>query len=359
MYNLIEFYTSKKTGLFYVWAAKRLAQSGSSLAGSMADQSLVDQTLVDRPLDPKLDAGQSIIVIDSDDESGSDTKPASDTEPPAKRRRMSAINGVILDDSDDDDDDGQPVTTVRRHVRSHFRSAMAEIAAYADEPKVFAWVGPVDYGYVPNLGPPSATMGGCKPGVRMRAQPKDVLVCMGQTTNVLTPQHRHILWMAEVIEKIHISDYYHDARFVGKRAEYQPGYSDNNYMCVPKGTRGATIGPDGFYYIQLMAHQNLKWHFHNDLRGNNVLVLRIAYYGARTPLEIPAELDAVKAVRDAMRVKERATHVYLKRDNPDLYDSVLHYVHTHEGVHGLPRDCNEHAAGNIVEWYPHLLTRIT
>ena len=137
--------------------------------------------------------------------------------------------------------------------------------------RVHTYVIAVDAGSAPNYDPPCTTLAVCKPRIRRKAQPGElVLAFAGQSVN---PHEPHtVVWAGIVAEKFTFADYWNDKRFQSK-----------------KPSRSVT--PDNFYEPRADgSFRQIRNDIHgpeateHDLNGRYVLALDPSWrFGAHGP----------------------------------------------------------------------------
>src|SRR5437773_10541669 len=91
--------------------------------------------------------------------------------------------------------------------------------------RVHTYVIPWDAGSAPNYDPPFVTLAVCKPRIRKRAQPGELVVAFaGQDLNRHEPHT--VVWAGVVVEVLTFAQYWDDKRFQGKKPK-RPNGSEN------------------------------------------------------------------------------------------------------------------------------------
>jgi hypothetical protein len=144
--------------------------------------------------------------------------------------------------------------------------------------RVWRYVITVDAGGAPNFEPPATTMTLCKPRIRERARPGDLVIAFNGTALSANEPHS-VRWAGVVSEVIPLETYWDEPRFQGKKPERyggrrDGGLPDNIYRLTPAGTleqvENETRGP------QDVAR---------DVGGGNALVFRqFWYFGSTAPV---------------------------------------------------------------------------
>lgn len=160
-----------------------------------------------------------------------------------------------------------------------------------------------DYGFAPNPFFGTLTLACCKPNIRKRAHPGDLVVGCGSAELKL---RGHVIFAMRIAEMLPFQEYWDDPRFARKRPFFTAGraqaYGDNIYH-----------HDDQNRWIQEDSHHSLiggAWNDLNakrDLQADAVLISTdFVYWGNQTPL-IPAYLrnhggeDLFADVRDYRR----------------------------------------------------------
>ena len=105
--------------------------------------------------------------------------------------------------------------------------------------KVWTYVIRVDDRGAPNFEPPETTLAVCKPNIRKKAQPGElVLAFNGKDLNRKEPDS--VRWAGVVSEFIPLKDYWNDPRYEGKKpdafgGQRRGGREDNIYRPTLKG----------------------------------------------------------------------------------------------------------------------------
>jgi hypothetical protein len=108
--------------------------------------------------------------------------------------------------------------------------------------RIFTYVQVNDGGAAPNYDPPAVTLAVCKPRIRMKAEPGDVV--LGFAGRPLGPNPHGVRWAGVVAEKLSFAEYWNDSRFRGKKPN-RSATPDNIYrplegelVQVPNRTHG-------------------------------------------------------------------------------------------------------------------------
>lgn len=140
--------------------------------------------------------------------------------------------------------------------------------------RVFTYVIAYDEGAAPNYDSPMTTLAICKPRIRRKAEPGDLVIAFSSAR--LSPEPHGIRWAGVVTEKLSFAEYWNDPRFAGKK----PGRTsnpDNIYRPYDGGllwVENAVHGPEAAA---------------TDLSGEYVLCLAPSWqFGDAAPL-LPAE----------------------------------------------------------------------
>jgi hypothetical protein len=136
--------------------------------------------------------------------------------------------------------------------------------------RVYSYVIVSDNGGAPNFDGLNATLALCKPKIRIRAQPGELVLAF--TGSSLGPEPHSVRWAGIVAECLTFSDYWNDERFACKK----PGAArmpDNIYR------------PSGSALIQVPNVKHGPESISRDLGGQYVLVFDPAWhFGPSAPL---------------------------------------------------------------------------
>jgi hypothetical protein len=145
---------------------------------------------------------------------------------------------------------------------------------------VWTYVITVDRGGAPNFEPPWTTLTVCKPRIRKRAGPGDLVLAFNGVT--LNPTEPHsVRWAGVVAEVIPLRHYWNDPRFEGKK---------------PGRPRGPRESPDNIYRTttagdleQAENTTHTRAHMTRDIGGVNALVLSPSWYYGQQLKFLPPE----------------------------------------------------------------------
>ena len=156
--------------------------------------------------------------------------------------------------------------------------------------RVFSYVVRVDSGFAPNPFHGWCTLACCKPKVRERAQPGDLIVGLSSGCE-------RVVYVMQVDEAMTFSEYWEDGRFRRKRALMSPRRrversGDNIYRPVPAGYEQQ---PSGHW-----DHENQREHLGNKARDTGVDRIlagrEFAYWGGSGP-RLPSKLAFLQVAR--------------------------------------------------------------
>ena len=161
--------------------------------------------------------------------------------------------------------------------------------------RVHTYVIAVDSGAAPNYDKPFTTLAVCKPRIRKKAQPGElVLAFAGAKLNAHEPHT--VVWAGIVKEKLSFADYWNDQRFAGKK----PACWNTDNSCKQQNDchrTGQCAHPDNFYRP---VDGGLLWVVNpvhgpedaqHDTNGQYVLALDPSWhFGANGP-PLPASFD--------------------------------------------------------------------
>ncbi len=157
-----------------------------------------------------------------------------------------------------------------------------------------------DFGFAPNPFHGVLTLATCKPGIRRRAQPGDIIVGCGSAGN---NQVGKAIFVSRVSGKLSFDQYWSDERFLAKRPFFggslSRAYGDNIYHHDENGS-----------WIQERSHHSFQdgslnaSNLERDTGSDNVLLCSEFVYYGQSAIWIPPSLrnlhgdDLYPSVRD-------------------------------------------------------------
>jgi hypothetical protein len=124
--------------------------------------------------------------------------------------------------------------------------------------KVYSYVIVVDDGGAPNFEGPFTTLAICKPKIRLKAEPGDLVLAF--TGRSLCSEPDAVRWAGVVAERLAFEDYWNDARFANKKPGAAKTKPDNIYY------------PQGLKMLQIENEKHGPKNARTDLSGRYVLV---------------------------------------------------------------------------------------
>ena len=137
--------------------------------------------------------------------------------------------------------------------------------------RIHTYVIAVDSGAAPNYDAPCTTLAVCKPRIRRKAQPGELVLAFAG--HKLNPHEPHtVVWAGVVSEKLSFADYWNDQRFAGKKPD-RNATPDNFYRPTPEG---------GLRWVENPVH--FPEQAEHDINGQFVLAFKPAWrFGANGP----------------------------------------------------------------------------
>jgi Nucleotide modification associated domain 2 len=124
--------------------------------------------------------------------------------------------------------------------------------------KVYSYVIVVDDGGAPNFERPFATLAICKPKIRLKAEPGDLVLSF--TGRSLWSEPDAVRWAGVVEERLTFGDYWNDKRFANKKPGAAKTKPDNIYY------------PEGQKMLKIENEKHGPKNARTDLSGRYVLV---------------------------------------------------------------------------------------
>lgn len=138
--------------------------------------------------------------------------------------------------------------------------------------RVWSYVITTDRGSAPNYDGPAVTLTICKPRIRMRAQPSDLVLAFNGRALASNPHS--VRWAGIVSEVLPLERYWDDPRFRGKRPD-RSDTPDNIYRMI-----------DGTF-LQVPNNSHGEGSIATDLRGMNALIFTRAWHMGDGRPELP------------------------------------------------------------------------
>lgn len=167
--------------------------------------------------------------------------------------------------------------------------------------RVWSYVISTDRGSAPNYDDPAVTLAICKPRIREKAQPGDLVLAFNGRK--LAPKPHSIRWAGIVSEVLSLGDYWDDSRFHTKRPD-RSDTPDNIYKWV-----------DG-HLSQVPNTSHDKCNIKTDIGGVNALIFSQAWHMGADGPELPEEFNLrVVANRRSEPLREMLPEQWIKLED--------------------------------------------